>query len=113
MRLRASGSDTTTNYKWAYSYMPFTGGNPNGGASNGTTEWSVGLASSTEQVGQCYIVHSPNKAEDTSTEYMNTYYAGSIFGSGIQTDSTQFDGFSFYPASGTVSAIIRVYGLAN
>ena len=62
-------------------------------------------------------VYRPQKA--TATNMFCDYYVhdgGGSYGmlnKGVQTDTTQFDGFTIAVGSGTYSAQIRVYALAN
>lgn len=122
MRLRASSTDTTTNYRTLRngrgtdsaaiaSFVDLD--NP------GTDEWAAGIldTSYADYSVSEFTVFKPQIAAKTS-------YLGKMFGrdtanfvmnelAGVQTDSTQFDGFTIYPGSGTFSAQIRVYGLAD
>lgn len=112
-RLRASGNDTSTNYNWGQVYSPYAGGGVGGGNASNTTEFIFAQASSSTQISSNINVNSPQKAENTSFTSISASRTLLNFFAGLQTDSTQFDGFTVFQNTGTQSGVIRVYGLSN
>ena len=113
-RLRASGSDTTANYT---SYrVGYNGSIVFGGANNsGTDDWYCGLdAVSSTCTGAEITFFRPNVASQTNFIALgNSATAAVQMAGGIQTDSTQFDGFKIAIISGTFTGNVSVYGLAK
>jgi hypothetical protein len=118
MRLRASGTDTTTNYT---AERIFGYGSTNGAAANylGTDEWFAGYTSSSLSN---YMIHSTEifnpQAAKVTTAY--TTIANNDAGTWVmsnqaafQSATTQFDGFSLLAVSGNLSATVRIYGFQN
>lgn len=113
LRLRASGTDTTTNYSWGQVYAPYTGGGVGGGNASASSEFIFAQASSSTEISSNIYINSPEKAEDTSISAIGASRTLLNFFAGLQTASTQFDGFTIFQNTGTQSGVIRVYGLAN
>ena len=116
IRLRAGGTDTTANYKSQKIAASAT--TVSAAASyGGTGLWYAGIdgPSSGNSVNN-YTLFAPNIAGKTTivsngfSPYASSQYIQIV--NGQQTDSTQFDGFTLYPASGTITGKIAVYGLA-
>jgi hypothetical protein len=111
MRLRASGSDTSANYK-----------NQNILAANttiqtrqndtGTDDWYLGIDVNSGTVGE-FTIFRPQTATKTSfmglgfSPYPATQYM--MITGGEQTDSTQFDGFTVFAGTG-MAGTVSVYG---
>jgi hypothetical protein len=117
MKLRASGTDTSTNYVSqlfeAYSATSTSTLNP-----SGTDEWYVAnLAPGQLDSAFAIDIYRPQTATKTSYSGLSTVNYPSPFVlqtiGGVQTDSTQFDGATFSFASTNFSGNIRVYGYAN
>jgi hypothetical protein len=111
-RLRLSGSDATGT---TYFYQRVTG--------------SASSASSTGQSSIAYLylgdcsgnlsawsidMFNPAKASETQALTLNVRSNNSIQTvSGVHTTATAYDGITFFPAAGTMSGTIRVYGYQN
>ena len=121
MRLRASGTDASSNdYKWAAMYNHSVTAAPAGAASNSASAWSdyfIGFDSS-GKVAMTATIFRPNEATSTFitsqavSSPLNTYmynYARS----GVHSLTNAYDGFSLTVNSGTITGNLRVYGLAN
>ena len=117
MRLRASGTNTTTNYNIMNWDKPFASSVSApvsvGTNSFGTTQWYVGDTESTGYQHNEIFISSPNKATETSFVGKFITRVALQYGGGNQTDSTQFDGFTFTASTGTVSGVVRVYGYSK
>jgi hypothetical protein len=117
LRLRASSSDTSTNYDGViligYSSTAANETNP-----NGTDEFRFGgNGTGSQLIAGNLDFYNPNLA--SATGILGTSIGRTstnrmvIVSSGLQTDSTQFDGFTIYCAAGTITGSIKVYGYAN
>jgi len=118
MRLRASGTDTTTNYgsQLLQTYQSTT----NGQEAASTDMWQFGNA----DPSQCIMVIElarPNVAANTfAIAHSFTGLSGSLndflleFYGAVQKDSTQFDGITIFSHnSATITGTMRIYGRAN
>ena len=118
MRLRASASDTTTNYttQRIASYSTTVIGESN---YSGTDEWWCGYAHTSytnyltvsmdifnPQAAKTTIAQSTFGNNDNGTWVINSQQA-------FQASSTQFDGFTLISSAGNVAATVRVYGYQN
>jgi hypothetical protein len=116
-RLRVSGADnTTSNYYSTASYnqIDAAGGDTDVKAS-ATTTWAT---NNTGGLNQVYYIHSPQSTLKTFLSsnqigfiYTPNFYTGRV--SGLFNATTSFDGFTFFPGSGTMTGNIRIYGIAN
>ncbi len=115
MRLRASGSDTTgSSYFMAGDRRAWGAGSSGGYGENGSNNWGVNIQTgSTYKNGGTINVFSPNVAANTSftTVFVGNESAG--YNGGVHNSTTQFDGFTFLPNTGSFSGIFRVYGISN
>jgi hypothetical protein len=114
LRLRSSGSDTATNYQ------------NTGFETNLSVTGRIGSDGSVMKIGvvaanggfSSIDLFAPNVAVSTKALVANgAYLAGSnlfdISLINLQTDATQFDGFSIFPPSSTITGTLRVYGYKN
>jgi hypothetical protein len=110
MRLRVSGSDTTTNYQGAL--IRFN-------VSTSSTSYDVAV---TDRLKIGVVRSGNNTAQDLTilepfltvpTKMTGTHVDANQSGvtGGSQTGSTSFDGFSIYADSGTISGTLYVYGM--
>ena len=113
-RFRTSGSDnTTSNYWWGGYYQgygatttinPETGGGAvNAATISGVSSLAGGFAADVFSpfLTDYTLVNAPS-ADSYNRQYSIQFRA-----------TTSFDGFTFYPGSGTITGTIRVYGLKN
>lgn len=114
IRLRASGSDNTTSN---YCTQRFIATNTSTGAYRVTgTAWEIMDQTAQANGGYMYFFNpqTSNKTAGVFSGYSNGESAVDYMpGSNIFNATTSFDGFTFYPSSGTATGAIRVYGLAN
>lgn len=115
-RLRVSGSDnTTSNYGLVYWDATTAFAGPS--RSTAQTSWTHFSASDTGDYQ--YVVADilrPNLASRTMYAAHGFASIGGGFirmGSGYFDATTVFDGISVYPAAGTISGTIRIYGYRN
>jgi hypothetical protein len=118
MKLRVSTTDTSTNYN---SVRVFSKGATPASAGEdilGTDEWFIG-ESDKDQNGASAIamdLFSPNEARSTNFQLSASTSDGEFychFICGIQSSSTQFDGFNIINSAGNTTGTIRVYGYNN
>jgi hypothetical protein len=109
-RLRVSGSDATTNYNISQLQVQ------SGGTVAGSVETAIGAipasygATSGIKSGEM-IVFNPFTATKTGINYQHySENARSGTTGGLHTDATSYTGCSFYPATGTITGEISVYG---
>ena len=122
VRLRASSTDTTTNYVSGFGGWNIEGtGQTLNEAVTGSTFIQLGYSSNNTDiqrlVGQAYL-HNPNVAQYTTllgnaTAEKAGAYKGGYQTYGMQTGTTQFDGLTIYAASGNITGTVRIYGLRN
>jgi hypothetical protein len=118
MRMRANGSDTAgTSYR--YQRLRNTSTTVTGQAETsgvGTDEWFLGENVTGADAGSAFFditILTPNVAKYTTFYSMSSNYSTASIGmytAGVLRDSTQYDGFSFYAISGTITGSVSVYG---
>ena len=120
IRLRASGTDATTDYRWAALFNHSAGPTASGAANNGTTGWNDYLlgydSSGNVTMNSTFFrpfASTPTTMVSQTVSYPLNAYAYNYARSGVHTPSNSYDGFSIIPASGTITGNLRVYGLAN
>ena len=114
-RFRASGSDNTaSSYNWTASYYLAS----NNFQSYRTTNAS--LAQVWNSIGQdreqaSMEIYGPNLAATTAASISGSHGAGDINWNGSlgHGSNTQFDGFTIYPSTGTLTGTFRIYGYRN
>jgi hypothetical protein len=110
-RVRASGSDlTTSTYRYGR-YLLGTTTAFNAGSDN-QTDSQFPLAGSADSAGHAIDVLSPMLAQQTSVLQISQGSIGQIL-FGQVANTTAYDGFTVFPASGTITGTIRVYGYRN
>jgi len=115
-RYRASASDNSTANHYGYVTRVAADGSTANQGSSGTTAWTVGGGySSLAGTRMAFDVYSPQlaaKTDATVSGFSLTTSGGQVYMvGGCQFNATtQFDGFTIYPASGTFTGTVRVYG---
>ena len=116
MRLRASASDNTA-AAYNSQILTYQGTTATTARLTGQTTWTS-MAGNTTANTSAFIatLFRPALAVPTSVKSSTTYNTSGGWGSEsilAHTASTAFDGFTLYPASGTITGIVRVYGYKN
>ena len=114
-RFRAGGA---TNSAATYNRKMIGSGASSVSASNANSQTSFAsfMATGLTQVVNETIIYAPQVAIATGIQYMsgaNSTSPYQYWGSGVFNNTTQFDGFTVIPASGTITAQYRIYGLAD
>lgn len=118
IRFRASSTDTSTGYYWARLTNSYAGTATNFNGSN-VAQFSTGfLLSNGVSSSAAFDVFNPQQAIETSFSNFrgDTRTGGSAgFTTGFQNSTTQFDGITIFPESGSFASAgtIRIYGYKN
>lgn len=113
IRLRVSGSDNTTAN---YIYQQINAGSTSVNALRATsqTAWSIPDKDTSGNTVDATIFNPQTSIRTLMSEinvaYSGEFWASSAFGF---LATTSFDGLTIYPASGTITGTVRIYGLAN
>lgn len=120
MRLRASSTDTTTSYEQEYISFGGNGGTPTIFENpNGTDEWAIAYCDSTlnDRNFAELTLNNVQLAKNTSGKTFRFYpYAADTYaeyGGVFQNSTTQFDGFTIYTGSATMTGSVKVYGYSK
>ena len=114
LKLRASGSDTSANYKSSRLYAESTSVGAAGDVA-GTDEWYISSTTSGAQGDRTLFqidLYRPNLAERTMFAGKSIFFDTNFYSqivSGTQNDTTQFDGFTIIGA-GNLTGRVSVYG---
>jgi hypothetical protein len=114
-RFRVSGSDNTaSSYNWTASYYLASNNFQSYRTTNASFAqvWSS-IGQDKEQASM--EIYGPNLAATTAASISGSHGAGDINWNGSlgHGSSTQFDGFTIYPSTGTLTGTIRIYGYNN
>jgi hypothetical protein len=87
------------------------------GSRTTSTRWTMGDAYTTSDANSVTAtIYRPKEAARTLfvSQMLGALNGGTLYQSAGQfANTTAFDGFRFYPSSGTIAATCRVYGLRN
>lgn len=110
MRMRVSGADNTaSNYINAYRYNRMDPATGIAGQATGTY-WNISTPPTT---GMFQVIEMAYPNETQRTWFTNLAQDGDGYasaGAGMFSTTTSFDGFTLYPASGTITGEINIYG---
>lgn len=114
MRLRASGSDNSSNsYSSTYAYFYYgSNGISADDRAQGATSWSrMGYTETSNEHNGVYDIFQPNEAKSTNISGLyNRAAVGCATTFGIFNDTTQFDSLSLIPGAGTITGNYSIYG---
>lgn len=112
MRLRASGSDTSSAYSSKMMYSDFTASTVNGDFTiNNGTYWWVGTGATKRMV--TLDISKPAIGEATSFAAFGGDSSRGSAGGGYHATAAAYDGFSIIAGAGTISGDVKVYGYRN
>lgn len=120
LQMRASSSNTTSNYQTLRVYY-FTNASGPAGDTNyaGTSQMGISLGNTgnDDRVNVDLTMYKPQEAKPTVASVRATGFNGSNFIdlsiSALQTDSTAFDGLNLLASTGNMTGTIKIYGLSN
>jgi len=114
LRLRVGGADDST----ANSYVVqdfFASGTSTGAARTTSNLWRVAGTETNLGMTVAYLSDPAAAVRTTVMSTSNRPISGAAveFYFGSHNQSTAYDGFTLFPASGTITGVVRVYGLRN
>jgi hypothetical protein len=113
LRYRVSSTDTSANYDYAKALLRESDGYfAANGNSTAATLIQIGYGSTT-RTWTNLTVWEPYETETTGLWFNKIGPIGTEWGGGTHTVATSFDGFTIYPASGTITGNLYVYGMAT
>ena len=114
IRLRASGSDTSTStYGYVFSRQASTVNDVQGGT---TTAWALLYSDATKPsqgIVDLFRSNSSGNAGMRGQTFSNDTVFIQYSVGGLCSQATTHDGFSVYPNTGNITGTLRVYGLRN
>jgi hypothetical protein len=117
LRLRAGSTDTTSGYEYAYLQRAVNGVTNTNNGTGANTLHLYSLTATTDRDSISFYVSLPQLARQTKLFGIGWASSsgtnGIVMAGGVQTGTTQFDAFTFYTSSGTISGTYRIYGIAN
>jgi hypothetical protein len=118
LRLRVSGADnTTSNYFWSGIYNTSNASSPAGEATGSASSFTYAYLEDTGTTGMTLNIANPFETKATSYTNAMGRTSGSVsvlyYNGGAFNATTSFTGFTLFPASGTITGKVRVYGYNN
>jgi hypothetical protein len=118
MRMRVSAADnTTSNYFWSGLYNLSNASTVTGEAGSAQTSFTYGYLESGGTGSWTMNIANPFETKPTTYALTSGRYNGTqsvlYYNSAAFSASTSFTGFTLYPASGTITGKVRVYGYNN
>lgn len=113
VRMRAGGTDNTTANSYVRQRLE-AGSTTVIGLRSTTNEWNIGSGSANLPNGSWVSFLRPFLASATAFEFVTLdSLSGAYYLTGVAThnQATSYDGFSFYPTTGSISGTVTVYGL--
>lgn len=111
MRLRASGSDSSSAYEVDVYYV---GGSPGPSTINANSEWRLTYPGGTSGTwSAAFDLTRPFAASPTTLSGFGTNALGAAFMGYVHTTSSAYDGFTLFGVSGNITGTVRVYGYRN
>ena len=120
--MRAAAADATgANYNWG-GFVDNQAGTNGARSGSGQTAWPIevaqGAGASNSDLSVTLHVHIPEDADETqmslrlATRASTPSYAWTSL-AGTYNATTSFDGFTLIPGSGTITGVVRVYGIKD
>jgi len=118
LRLRVGGADnTTSNYFWSGIYNVSNATTPAGEGGSSATSFTYGYLESGSTSGMTFNIANPFETKATTYTNLMARTTGSqsliYSNAGAFNTTTSFTGFTLFPASGTITGKVRVYGYSN
>ena len=111
MKLRASGTDTSSNYYSSFRYTNWSGSTDLNDSNNNGSYFKFGGDTSKFMN---ITIGNPQLAEKTFVNSIFSSNSGRLMFSGYLNNSTQYDGFTMSTdGAATITGTIKVYGLKN
>jgi hypothetical protein len=116
VRMRASSSDASgSNYNNSNYSINWPGNNSSPLEGNDAqSSWSLRRVNTTKRTHKRFTLYAPAEAHQTGLDFTGTdTHAYANMGVGYHDVATAYDGFTFYPSSGTITGRYAVYGYAK
>ena len=118
LRLRVSGADnTTSNYFWSGIYNISNATTPAGEGASAQTSFTYAYLESAATASCTFQIANPFETKATTYSNIMARTTGTqsliYSNAGAFNTTTSFTGFTLYPASGTITGKVRVYGYNN
>jgi hypothetical protein len=108
LRFKTASDDTGANY--AFQHLTANGATVSGARSLSQTYIELYRDASSAQTTGTFIVRNPNKAKATHISAQTVIYGDYTASAFFNLTSTQYTGFTIFPATNTTSGTISVYG---
>jgi hypothetical protein len=117
LRLRASSTDSSTNYYQALDYILYNNSSGVLGSANVSAWFGFGLSATLTKVNSVFTLQNPFLAKETfiAAQYAKSGGSGADAGSvnGYHGASTSYDGISFTTATNSIGGSYKIYGYQN
>jgi hypothetical protein len=111
LRLRVSGTDSTTGYYWGQQYSLFAADTAGTGRlNNGSYFSAVGSNSDTVKVYSQNWLQNPFLTKLTGFQSIQTRHDASAYSAGYNSAATSYTGFSIVAAANNMSGTVTTYG---
>jgi len=119
-RMRTGSDDTSSVYGFSHRFIDGAGNVGFDGNANAQSSGKLGNTNATPITNLQAIIHSPNLAQTTA---MNNYWVmptntltglnATTYGGNTVGTATQYTGITIFPASGTMTGSVSIYGYAK
>ena len=111
LRLRVSGTDSTTGYYWGQQYSLFASDTAGTGRlSNGSYFSAVGSNSDTVKVYSQTWLQNPFLAKTTGFQSIQSRHDAGAYAAGYNSATTSYTGFSLVAAANNMTGTVSTYG---
>jgi len=110
LRLRVSGTDSTTGYYYAQGYSLFASDTSGTGRVNNGGQFTAGGCSSTQRGFSMIWLQNPFLAKQTGYQSIQTRQDAGAYSGGYNSATTSYTGFSIVPDSNNLSGSVSTYG---
>jgi len=110
LRLRVSGTDSTTGYYWGQGYSLFAASSSGSGSLNNGNHFTAAGCSSTQRGFSQIWLQNPFLAKQTGYQALQTRQDAGSYIAGYNSATTSYTGFSIVADSNNLSGSVSTYG---
>jgi hypothetical protein len=110
LRLRVSGTDSTTGYYYAQGYSLFASDTAGTGRVNNGGQFTAAGCSSTQRGFSMIWLQNPFLAKQTGYQSIQTRHDAGAYSAGYNSATTSYTGFSIVPDSNNLTGTVSTYG---
>ena len=110
LRLRVSGTDSTTGYYWGQGYSLFAASSSGSGSLNNGSYFTAAGCSSTQRGWSQIWLQNPFLAKQTGYQALQTRMDAGSYQAGYNSATTSYTGFTIAADSNNLSGSVSVYG---